>query len=320
MGCTASRERDLGVVSGGAAAAAEVAAASPPPSPPHRTKPAPLRIFDLSDDLLVEVFSFLGPDPPAGRRPPSGPAPILDSPSAATPSSDEEDDEDEEDPPLTHVLPLVGGRFRALCRTSDGLWAAVLLRLLRSDPAGCEEAVRFLVDGGRAPAPPDSRASKRARPGEKSQPQAQPQPLQAPSPPVAFADPDLAPPWAEGGRDTDLWRFRVRYRHRSLARLVRADVGEEDRAALRYVGHLCLAMTDRHGRGADNGGMEEDQEEGVGAGGSAASVPSPSPPSAPARALRTYALLAGERRRRLMVQGSYFTFHRDGKLERQRLP
>lgn len=83
---------------------------------------------------------------------------------------------------LVNVLPLVCKQFRATCNSSEPLWMAALQRLIRSDQQW-EDSIGYLI----------SASSERT-----------------------FGDCSQSPPWALGGQDTPMWRFKVRYDGKSL--------------------------------------------------------------------------------------------------------
>lgn len=83
---------------------------------------------------------------------------------------------------LVNVLPLVCKQFRTTCNSSEPLWMAALQRLIRSDQQW-EDSIGYLI----------SASSERT-----------------------FGDCSQSPPWAVGGQDTAMWRFKVRYHGKSL--------------------------------------------------------------------------------------------------------
>ena len=121
---------------------------------------------------------------------------------------------------LTHTLPCVSKQFRYLCDTSEVLWFNALRRMLRSNPVAWEERVLALVEGRLCGSNSNSE-SKRGNGG------------------CGFGDIDQSPPWAWGGRDSPLWKFRVRFKGRSISLL-------SDTELTHYIDLLCQVVGHRH--------------------------------------------------------------------------
>uniref|UniRef100_A0A7S4M6R5 F-box domain-containing protein n=1 Tax=Odontella aurita TaxID=265563 RepID=A0A7S4M6R5_9STRA len=110
---------------------------------------------------------------------------------------------------LTHVLPLVCKQFRHLIHSSDVLWSAALLRLFQSNPQAWEEGVTSILTGS---------TSSRSR---------------------GFGNLLLSPPWALGGNDSPLWKFRIRFQGRSLSMMTEEELRQ-------YVSLLCQVIVYRY--------------------------------------------------------------------------
>mmetsp|Transcript_13900 Transcript_13900/g.30202 ORF Transcript_13900/g.30202 Transcript_13900/m.30202 type:complete len:382 (-) Transcript_13900:970-2115(-) len=171
----------------------------------------------LDDDLLVVVLSYVGNGPFDDKA--ESHEPILNSGhhNTRTPSSS---------CCLTHTLPHVSKQFRYLCDTSEVLWLEALHRMLRCNPMAWEERVLALVEGRLSSSITTSRNSRSGNKNNGGRG-------------GDFGDVDQSPPWAWGGRDSPLWKFRVRFKGRPISLLSEKELKH-------YVDLICQVVGHRH--------------------------------------------------------------------------